>query len=245
MKCCKDENLKPYNRRIQYGMDFSYDGLNQSLCLIKEVVQGEKNEILKYNHLLSLSPNREQKEIIRTIKNDEINHGKCFRQIYYSYTYECVESLDKGKYIKQKTYIEGLKEAMFGKLKAMEKYRLIRDGVPSRYYRDIIFCILTDEMKHALLYNYILTLSLSNKREKTRNEENIQRDMNYKSTQYMEYIKPIISRAIDEKNMGVDIEYLMSKCILSGTLLGKGINPQDTIEEVKRFEGNGEINFNI
>ncbi|WP_242865178.1 Fe-S oxidoreductase [Clostridium botulinum] len=38
----------------------------------------------------------------------------------------------------------------------MEKYRKIRKGLPSRYYRDMVFEILTDEIKHAIKYNCIL-----------------------------------------------------------------------------------------
>lgn len=43
----------------------------------------------------------------------------------------------------------------------MEKYRIIREGLPSRYYRDIVFKILSDEIKHAIKYNYILYKNLT------------------------------------------------------------------------------------
>ncbi len=39
----------------------------------------------------------------------------------------------------------------------MEKYREIRKGLPNRYHRDMVFEILTDEIKHAIKYNYIIS----------------------------------------------------------------------------------------
>ena len=41
----------------------------------------------------------------------------------------------------------------------MEKYRIIRAGIPGKYYRDMVFEILTDELKHADKYNYILNIN--------------------------------------------------------------------------------------
>lgn len=46
-----------------------------------------------------------------------------------------------------------------GELRVVEKYRN-RAGMPYRYYRDMVFEILTDEFKHASKYNFIMTLSV-------------------------------------------------------------------------------------
>ena len=62
--------------------------------------------------------------------------------------------------MKPKTYLEGLKKALFGELKAVEKYRVIREAMPNRYYRDILFEIITDELKHSAKYNYLYTINL-------------------------------------------------------------------------------------
>lgn len=50
-----------------------------------------------------------------------------------------------------------------GELKAVERYRNIRAGLPNRYYRDMVFEILTDELKHASKYNFIMNLELKRK----------------------------------------------------------------------------------
>ncbi|MMZ68336.1 hypothetical protein D1872_310140 [compost metagenome] len=59
---------------------------------------------------------------------------------------------------KPASYIDGVRKALFGELAAVERYRDIRAGLPDRYYRDMLFEIITDEIKHATKYNYLLTL---------------------------------------------------------------------------------------
>jgi len=41
-----------------------------------------------------------------------------------------------------------------GELKAFEKYRVIYKYIPTQY-RDVVFEIMTDEMKHASYYNWL------------------------------------------------------------------------------------------
>lgn len=143
-----------------YGMDFTQEALNKALCLIKDAVQGERNDELEYEYLICLAPTKEEKEIITSIRNDERNHRKWYKEIYKCYTGKAIESTDGEQPEKPKSYIDGIKKAFFGELSAMERYRIIRAGLPSRCQRDIVFQILTDEIKHAIKYNYILTMNL-------------------------------------------------------------------------------------
>lgn len=143
-----------------YGMDFTREALCISLNLIKEAVEDEKSDQMFYDYLMSKAPTKEEKEIIKSIKKDEKKHAKWFKEIYKCYTgIQLKENEDSGDYEKPKSYIDGIKKAIFGELKAMEKYRVIRQGIPSRCYRDMVLTILTDEMKHAIKYNYILNIN--------------------------------------------------------------------------------------
>jgi len=58
-----------------YGMDFTQEGLNKALCLIKDAVQGERNDELEYEYLICLAPTREEKEIITSIRREIIENG--------------------------------------------------------------------------------------------------------------------------------------------------------------------------
>ena len=153
----------PYpNQSMQcssYGMDFSMSAFNTALSLIRDAVQGEREDELKYNYLIENAPTQEEVDIITSIRDDERLHRQWFRDIYRYYTNEEINSSDAEEFTEPTSYLTGIKSAIFGELSAMEKYRIIREGLPSRFFRDIVFRILTDEMKHATKYNYILNIN--------------------------------------------------------------------------------------
>lgn len=144
--------------RVRNGIPCSYKSLGEALNLVKQAVQGEKEDELFYDYLISVAPTREEKKIIADIRDDEKKHNKMFRQIYMDFTGKNIVAEDVD-FEKPKSYIDGIKKALFGELAAMEKYRIIRAGLPGRYYRDMVFEILTDELKHADKYNYILNIN--------------------------------------------------------------------------------------
>lgn len=148
--------MAPYVPYPGYGTDFTKEDLNRALELVKEAVQDERSDELLYDYFISVAPTQEEKDIIISIRDDERNHRKWFREIYKEFTGKNIESANGEAFTRPKSYIEGISKAVFGELSAMEKYRIIREGLPSRYYRDLVFRILTDEMKHATKYNYIL-----------------------------------------------------------------------------------------
>ncbi|WP_305025237.1 ferritin-like domain-containing protein [Paenibacillus lacisoli] len=136
----------------------SYKTLQEALELIKKAVSGEREDELFYDYLISEAPTTEEKEIIETIRNDERKHNRMFRQIYQELTGQTIETPQNVEFEKPKSYYEGIRKALFGELGAVERYRDIRAGLPDRYHRDMVFEILTDELKHANKYNYILNL---------------------------------------------------------------------------------------
>ncbi|MDF2675907.1 MAG: rubrerythrin [Bacillota bacterium] len=156
--------MNPYMQCSNYGMDFSQEGLALALNLMQEAVQDERHEELLYDYLISVAPTQEEKDIITSNRNDERNHRRWFRDAYRYYTGENIDAKDGHDFKRPASYLEGISNAVFGELNAMEKYRYIREGLPERFFRDTVFRILTDEMKHATKYNYILSKNaLSNK----------------------------------------------------------------------------------
>lgn len=156
----------PYsNQFIQcssYGMDFSMWAYNTALSLIREAVQGEREDELKYNYLIENAPTQEERDIITSIRDDERLHRQWYRDIYKYYTNEEIESNNGEEFTEPNSYLDGIKSSVFEALSAMERYRIIREGLPSRFFRDIVLRILTDEMKHATKYNYILSINSLN-----------------------------------------------------------------------------------
>ncbi|WP_315674248.1 DUF5661 family protein [Clostridium sp. 19966] len=164
-------------------MSKTYKSFDSAIKSIFESIQDEKEDELFYDYLLNIAPTAEEKNIIQSIRDDEIKHNKYFREIYSFYTKKPVSSPSNVKFEKPKTYLDGIKKAKFGELAAVERYRDIRAGLPNEYYRDMVFEILTDELKHADKYDYILSINLGNSKRVAdfpRNSVNLNRSISDK-----------------------------------------------------------------
>lgn len=144
-------------------MQKPYRTLDEALTLVKNAVQGEREDELFYDYLISMAPTQEEKDIITTIRNDERKHNNYFREIYNYYTKQNIIAPAATTFEKPESYIEGIIKAKFGELAAVKRYRDIRAGLPTEYYKDMAFEILTDELTHADKYDYILYLNSKNR----------------------------------------------------------------------------------
>lgn len=141
------------------GMDYQLPCIQSALQLVRTSVQGEREDEMFYQYLISIAPNEEEKEIISSIRDDERKHNQMFRKIYRDFTGEEVQSSNSESFEKPKSYLHGIRKALFGELKAVEKYRIIHRCLPQQVYRDMLFEIITDELKHAAKYNYLFSLN--------------------------------------------------------------------------------------
>lgn len=240
----------------------SYKTLEEAVILVKNAVKGEKEDELFYDYLISIAPTQEEKDIITSIRDDERKHNKMFREIYKAFTGQEITAPKDIEFKKPKSYIDGIKKALFGELAAVERYRDIRAGLPNRYYRDMVFEILTDELKHAAKYNYILSINKAESsgsskinmsssttgkirftteeaRKTARQLFRINKD-EYTPDQWVMYIEPLVKRALEEVKQGINLEHLFQEFILSGVLVGRGYTPQEAIEQVEIWEKTGE-----
>ena len=166
--------MKKYLRgtKVYYLGNWMYQGYDpeafqKSLALMVEAVQGEKEDRLFYEYLISVAPTQADKEIIASIRDDEIRHNLMFKKMYKDFTGQDVMDVTEEGFKKPSSYTDGIQQALFGELKAVEKYREIRKGLPDRHNRDLVFEILTDELKHAAKYNFLYTENRTNGHEKS------------------------------------------------------------------------------
>ncbi|MCZ8523511.1 MULTISPECIES: ferritin-like domain-containing protein [Paenibacillus] len=136
----------------------------QALELIRQSVQGERNDELFYDQLIKMAPDREQAEVIRSIRNNERGHNQMFRQIYQNLTGHVVTGISNEIPEHVNSYTDGLQKAFEGELSAVEKYRMIWFGLPNGIYKDTVLGIILDEQKHAQKYNNLLIRNLGNHR---------------------------------------------------------------------------------
>lgn len=150
------KNIKEENFDFQSNSVFNPD-LDSTLELIRQAVSGEENDRRFYEYLINVAPNQEEKNIISSIRDDELGHFDLFRRIYKDITGRYPVPLGTDEFEEPETYLEGIEEALFGELKAVEMYRQIYYGLKTRVHRDILFEIITDELKHADKWNYLYT----------------------------------------------------------------------------------------
>lgn len=212
--------------------------LQMALEGIKKAVQGEREDELFYDYLISVAPTTEEKDILTSIRDDERRHNTLFRKIYKDFTGVEVPSGGEETFEKPKSYIEGIKKALFGELRAVEKYRDIRSAMPIGPYRDVLFNIITDEIKHSSKYNYLFTLN-SNMNAKAMDKDPAQDTSKFTPDDWVRYITPLVNRALAEAKEGINPEHLYQEFILSGVLVGLGKTPQEAIEQVELWERDG------
>lgn len=219
--------------------------LQGALNDIRKAVQGEREDELFYDYLISVAPTKEEKEIIASIRDDERRHNQMFRRIYKDFTGMDIVSMDEEKtFEKPESYLEGIKKALFGELAAVERYRNIRRALPMGPYRDMLFDIITDELRHASKYNYLFTLN-SGMNKASMNNPSMNRCLrgedksNFTPDDWSRYITPLVNRAIEESKAGINPEHLYQEFILSGVLVGLGMRPEEAIDQVEQWENTG------
>ena len=60
--------------------------LNQAIALIKQSVGDEKEDEMFYDILIEQAPTDKEKNIIKSIRNDERKHNQILRELYYEFT---------------------------------------------------------------------------------------------------------------------------------------------------------------
>lgn len=213
--------------------------LSLALDEIRKAVQGEREDELFYDYLISLAPTKDEKEIIESIRNDERKHNQLFRKIYKDFTGNEINTMNEENLKKPSSFMDGIRTALFGELKAVDKYKTIRRALPIGAYKDMLFDIIMDELKHASKYNYLFTLNNTNKSSK--NRDSLQEDTSkFTPDDWVKYITPLVDRALMESKEGINPEHLYQEFILSGVLVGLGKAPEEAINQVEKWEKTGE-----
>ena len=139
------------NKSVQYN-------LNTAISMIKDSVQDEAEDAAMYEALINIAPNEEAKKIISKIRDDEKIHNRLLREIFTKLTGVVLPQMPKTESYEKTNYIDGFKKAFMGELDAVEKYREILTYMPNKELYNKILYIMTDEMKHAIKYNYLITM---------------------------------------------------------------------------------------
>ena len=131
--------------------------LNQAIGLIRQSVGDEKEDEMFYDNLIKQAPTEKEKEIIRNIRDDERKHNQILRELYYEFTGQMLPAdtlnIESNSNIEYKANLE---KALFGELDAVKKYRKIMAQMPSGNSYTLLMSIMTDELRHASKYNFLI-----------------------------------------------------------------------------------------
>ncbi|GAA0240291.1 ferritin-like domain-containing protein [Metaclostridioides mangenotii] len=109
---------------------------------------------------LSLSEAKQVITLLESARDDELKHAILLQNIYHRLT-GTYAPFYEGVFYPPKNLIAGLEDSINEDLESIKKNRLIMGGLPYSYDRDMISSIISDELYHIGLYNYLLT-ELSN-----------------------------------------------------------------------------------
>lgn len=149
----------PVQAQAAQGLEqYTYpQNMPSALKLLQEAVAGETEDRLFYQYLIDNAPSVEDKEIITGIRDDEISHFELFRYVYYQLTGQTLPPPQPSTLMAPATYCDGIAKAIRGEQNAVRKYRQILFALQDRQLINILTGIITDEIRHGSLYNYLYT----------------------------------------------------------------------------------------
>lgn len=132
--------------------------LSQAIGLIKKSVGDEKEDEKFYENLINQASTEKEKNIIKSIRDDERKHNKILRKLYYEFTGQMlpIDNIINVPNNNNSDYKENLEKALFGELDAVVKYRKILGTMPSGNSYTLLMSIMTDELRHASKYNFLI-----------------------------------------------------------------------------------------
>ena len=143
-------------QQTQMDSLFEYpQNLQGALGLIQQATAGETEDQMFYSWLIEQAPSNEDKQIIAGIRDNEIGHYALFRQLYYELTGRMLPQVQGEQFTLPANYCEGIARALMGEQNAVQKYRKILYAMQNRVHINRMTEIITDEIRHGILYNYL------------------------------------------------------------------------------------------
>jgi rubrerythrin len=127
----------------------------EALKNITEALKGETEDRAFYEYLISQAPSGFDAEVITGIRNDEMRHYALFRQLYLELTGKNLPETQGEPFVRPESYCAGIRGALMGEQRAVIKYRTILFAMQDRKHINIVTSIVTDELRHLGLYNYL------------------------------------------------------------------------------------------
>lgn len=144
--------------QTQWDTVFTYpQNLQNAIELIGQALSGETEDRIFYAWLIDRTSLAEDREIISGIREDEIGHYALFRRLYTELTGQVPPQPAEESFSPPESYCMGLGRALKGEQNAVRRYRQILFAMQDRVHINVLTKIITDELRHGILYNYLYT----------------------------------------------------------------------------------------
>lgn len=137
-----------------------------ALQVIKKTIDDEREKAQFYDYLICSAPSEEDKKLIGRIRDTESNHIKLLKQLYCELTGQVLPPPCETSFTKPSSYCEGIKRAIFEEAQAIEQHKKIFFALVNRRHINMITDIITDEIRHADLFNLLYSKNACYKEEK-------------------------------------------------------------------------------
>lgn len=159
-------NYNIYNPfSVREETDSEIISLTQSLQLIRESIDDEKEDQMYIENLIRMAPNELQRSVLGMIREDEVRHQRILQSVYNKLMNNSNNQTNvnnqgmnsNNTFFRQANdYKNSLQESMLGEIKAAKKYRRILGAMPDKESYTLLMSILTDEMLHATMYSFLV-----------------------------------------------------------------------------------------
>lgn len=133
------------------------ENVQTALDLIQDIVATEKDTEQFYNYLINQAPDEEDREIIRSIRNEERKHYKMLRKIYSDISGKKLPPAQEGDFTPPDSYLDGLVRGLFSTLSSIDIYQRILSSLQNTKYANMLCEIIIDQLQNASRYNYLYT----------------------------------------------------------------------------------------
>jgi rubrerythrin len=129
--------------------------LTMALSAILEALRSETADRLFYNFMITLAPDAVDLQLISSARDDEIRHFDMFRQLYTELTGTSPPQIPQRPFEEPASYCDGLKRGVLSEQHEVEVYRVILFAMQQRPHINLMTEIITDELRHMGLFNYM------------------------------------------------------------------------------------------
>ena len=144
----------PYQEQVREAMQLISNSLNLEAAS-KNYYEWLLDNIPVDN--LTRAQRTEIADILMKIRDDEIKHSEMFKQIYKDFTGEDIV-IEPKDFVPPQKFTDGLRTGMFEEFNSVRRYREIMHKIPGDEYKAMLFDIITDELIHGHLFEYIFTV---------------------------------------------------------------------------------------